>query len=65
MVISRFEEVSVVSILSPIAVNKISAISMLGKVVHIMCPICPNKSVPATAGARLVVSDKGDILSPK
>ena len=24
-----------------------------------------NKSVPATAGAKFVVSDKGDILSPK
>ena len=27
--------------------------------------ICVNKSVPAIAGARLVVSDSGDILSPK
>ncbi|MFM1942660.1 MAG: hypothetical protein RI897_1642 [Verrucomicrobiota bacterium] len=30
-----------------------------------MCRMCVNKSVPATPGARLVVSDNGDILSPK
>ena len=30
-----------------------------------MCRIWENKSVPAMAGARFVVSDKGDILSPK
>ena len=27
--------------------------------------MCEIKSLPAIAGARLVVSDKGDILSPK
>ena len=64
-VISKFDEVLEVSILKPITVNRIRAITMLGKVVHIICPMCPNKSVPATAGARLVVSDRGDILSPK
>ena len=26
---------------------------------------CSNNSLPATAGARLVVSDNGEILSPK
>ena len=61
----QFGEVLEVSILKPITVNRIRVITMLGKVVHIICPICPNKSVPATAGARLVVSDRGDILSPK
>ncbi len=30
-----------------------------------MCRMCVNRSVPATAGARFVVSDMGDILSPK
>ena len=43
----------------------IKAISRLGPVVQIICLICENKSVPAIAGAKLVVSDKGDILSPK
>ena len=64
-VTSKFDDVLKVSILSPITANKISAITMLGNVVHTICPMCPNKSVPATAGARLVVSDRGDILSPK
>lgn len=30
-----------------------------------MCQMCSNKVAPAIAGARFVVSDKGDILSPK
>ena len=38
---------------------------MVGTVVIIMYRIWVNKSVPAMADARLVVSDKGDILSPK
>ena len=38
---------------------------IVGVVVLAMCRMCVNKSVPAIAGARLVVSDKGDILSPK
>ncbi len=38
---------------------------MVGIVVLAMCRIWVNKSVPAMAGARLVVSDNGDILSPK
>ena len=41
------------------------AINRLGPVVQIICLICENRSVPAIAGARFVVSDKGDILSPK
>ena len=34
-------------------------------VVYTMCLMCVNKLEPAIAGARLVVSDNGDILSPK
>jgi len=30
-----------------------------------MCLMCPNRVAPAIAGARFVVSDNGDILSPK
>ncbi len=30
-----------------------------------MCLMCVIRSVPARAGAMFVVSDKGDILSPK
>ena len=33
--------------------------------VNVMYLIWVNKSVPAIAGARFVVSDRGDILSPK
>ena len=36
-----------------------------GTVVQSMLRICSNKSTPVTAGAKFVVSDKGDILSPK
>ena len=36
-----------------------------GPVVHTMCRMCVNSSVPVTAEARFVVSDSGDILSPK
>jgi hypothetical protein len=38
---------------------------MLGTVVHTMWRMCVKRSVPAIAGARLVVSESGDILSPK
>jgi hypothetical protein len=38
---------------------------MLGTVVQVMCRMCANSSLPAAAGAMLVVSDSGDILSPK
>ncbi len=30
-----------------------------------MCFICSNSSEPAIAGAKFVVSERGDILSPK
>ena len=41
------------------------AAAKLGAVVHAMWRIWAKSSVPATAGARFVVSDSGDILSPK
>ena len=37
----------------------------VGTVVYAMYFICVNKSVPAIAGAKFVVSESGDILSPK
>ena len=58
-------EFCVLSIESPIKKNIRSDIKKLGIVVYIIYLICVNKLVPAIAGARLVVSDKGDILSPK
>ncbi len=41
------------------------AISIEGNVVRRIARMCEYRSVPATAGARFVVSDSGDILSPK
>jgi len=38
---------------------------MLGIVVHVMWRMWVKRSVPAIAGARFVVSERGDILSPK
>lgn len=43
----------------------IKAIMKAGIVVQSMLRICSNRSTPVTAGAKFVVSDKGDILSPK
>ena len=43
----------------------ISVIIIVGTVVIVIYFICVNKSVPAIAGARFVVSLSGDILSPK
>ena len=43
----------------------ISVIVKDGIVVYIIYLMWVNKSVPTIAGARLVVSDNGDILSPK
>ena len=43
----------------------IKVIIIDGMVVKAMYFICVNKSVPAIAGAKLVVSESGDILSPK
>src|SRR5699024_7568818 len=41
------------------------AITDAGIVVHNICLICSYNSLPAAIGARFVVSDKGDSLSPK
>ena len=54
-----------VSIVKLNIVNITKAIEIVGTVVYAIYLICVNKSVPAIAGARLVVSLKGDILSPK
>ena len=43
----------------------ISVMVIEGIVVNIMYLMCDIKSVPAIAGAQFVVSDNGDILSPK
>ena len=50
---------------APMMANRISAIVKLGTVVQSMCRMWVKRSVPAIAGARFVVSDSGDILSPK
>ena len=49
----------------PMPANRISATAKLGAVVRTMWRMWANSSEPATAGARLVVSESGDILSPK
>src|SRR5699024_5693924 len=41
------------------------AITDAGTVVHNICLICSYNPLPAAIGARFVVSDKGDNLSPK
>ena len=43
----------------------IAVIMSVGIVESIIALTCSNSSLPATAGARLVVSDSGEILSPK
>ena len=42
-----------------------SAMVMLGTVVQSMKRMWVKRSVPATVGAKLVVSDRGESLSPK
>ena len=49
----------------PIKKYATKAIIKPGIVVYIICLICTNKSVFVNPEARLVVSDSGDILSPK
>ena len=51
--------------LNPIIKKIKSVIINDGIVVYIIYLICVKRSVPATAAARFVVSDSGDILSPK
>ena len=50
---------------NPTTRNTTNAMPMLGPVVYAMYRMWVMRSVPATAGARLVVSLSGDILSPK
>ena len=45
--------------------NTTAEMSHAGMVVCIMFLICSNKSMPTILAAMLVVSDNGDILSPK
>ena len=60
--ISALPEVSIVKL---IIENAINVIMIVGTVVYAIYLMCVNKSVPAIAGAKFVVSLKGDILSPK
>jgi hypothetical protein len=46
-------------------VKMISDRMRAGTVVYTMCRMWVKSWVPATAGARFVVSERGDILSPK
>ena len=67
-IVFNMADVSVVpetSKLSPMIINIIIVITMVGTVVNNIYLICVKRSVPAIAGARLVVSLKGEILSPK
>ena len=52
-------------LVNPRTANKISETKNAGMVVHIMFLMCAKRSEPATAEAKLVESDSGDILSPK
>src|SRR5690606_4924554 len=54
-----------VSRFKPKTIKTINVIMMVGVVVYIMYRMCVNKSVPAMADAKLVVSLIGEILSPK
>ena len=51
--------------LPPINRKIAKATARLGVVVQVMCRMWVKMSMPVTAGARLVVSESGDILSPK
>ena len=57
--------VVVVSIYRPIKKKIINVITKLGIVVYIIYLIWEKRSLDAIAAAKLVVSDNGDILSPK
>jgi hypothetical protein len=50
---------------SPSTTYATSAMARAGTVDHIMCTTCGISFDPATAGASTVVSEIGDILSPK
>jgi hypothetical protein len=49
----------------PIIKNNNNVTMSVGIVVIDMYFMCVNRFVPAIAGAKLVVSESGDILSPK
>ena len=57
--------VAVASCAKPAMVKIVSVMIMDGTVVIIIYLICLNKGVSVTEEARTVVSDSGDILSPK
>ena len=57
--------VAEVLMLKLIKQKKINVIINVGTVVSVIYFICVYRSLPAIAGARLVVSLSGDILSPK
>src|SRR5699024_11385487 len=58
-------EKSACCILGDMNANKTSDMKNAGKVVHPIFLICANKSTCNIEEAIFVVSDKGDILSPK
>ena len=62
LLISALPEVSIV-VLKIAKTTKVTKI--VGTVVKDMYFMWVNKSVPAIAGAKFVVSESGDILSPK
>ncbi len=62
---SRSRACSGIGLIQPMTAKPTRARARDGVVVHIMWRMWTNSSVPATAGARLVVSLSGDILSPK
>ena len=62
LLISALPEVSIV----PLKIAKTTKVTkIVGTVVKDMYFMWVNKSVPAIAGAKFVVSESGDILSPK
>ena len=62
LLISALPEVSIV----PLKMAKTTKVTkIVGTVVKDMYFMWVNKSVPAIAGAKFVVSESGDILSPK
>ena len=56
---------AVASCVSPATVKITNVITMDGTVVIIMYLMCLNSGVSVTDEARMVVSESGDILSPK
>ena len=63
--LSETSAVPVVSKLKPMIRNTKRVTEIVGTVVNVIYRMCEKSSPPAMAGAKLVVSLKGDILSPK